>query len=184
MATTGPYLPNLHVAGTVLTNAEITAWIRAIRYEQGVPLAGDEEAPFAVLKQTVAQSLANNVATAVLFDSEAVDTANAHSTSTNTSRWTCPATKTGWFPVTASVGFASNATGDRAAWFQINGAGKFGIAFCPAAGAHQTALSIATVVNLTPGDFLEVGAEQYSGGALNTDLTFPARMSIYQRRVQ
>src|SRR6266496_1428791 len=98
--------------------------------------------PRVQLRQTVVQSLANNTHPAITFDTEDIDSDNAHSTVTNTSRVT-PVT-TGWWRCSGAVGYAGNALGIPAVTRDI-------------------------FVNGTT-DFIELFGFQDSGAALNTDV--------------
>lgn len=121
--------------------------------------------------QGVAQSIPASTWTALSLDTEAVDSYNGHSTSSNTSRWTCPAGMGGWYTACGIYVAAQNATGNRGARLQVNGNPIAGAAaFVLAAGAtNATGISTPTRdVRLTPGDYIEVAGWQGSGGALNT----------------
>lgn len=69
--------------------------------------------------QTVSQSIPNNVFTSVTLDSEQVDSAGGHSTSTNTSRYT--AQYAGWYDKGGGACFAASVSGRRLAQAAING---------------------------------------------------------------
>lgn len=186
MSTTGPYTQALAVSGTVITSTWADQVVRQLGYLTGTPLTGDDERPYAVIRQTVAQALTSGASAAVLFDAEDIDTNNGHSTTSNTSRWTCPSGKPGWFLFTYSAGFVSNATGDRLAWVSITGgAARYGVCLNSAAGAHQTYLTGADRVFLNAGDYLQLNVEQYSGGSLNTDVALGGcRLTVAQERMQ
>lgn len=186
MSTTGPYAQTLPVAGTVIAVSWADQVVRQLGYLTGTPLTGDDERPYAVIRQTVAQALTSGASAAVLFDAEDIDTNNGHSTTSNTSRWTCPTGKSGWFSATYSAGFVSNATGDRRAWMSITGGStQYGESIASAAGAHQTFLSGADRFFLNAGDYVQLNLVQYSGGSLNTDISVAGcRLTIVQERMQ
>lgn len=185
MSTTGPYQPQYPVTGTVISVAWAEVLLRAVNYLQGLPLTGDDERPYAVLRQTVAQATTSGASGVVLMDHEDIDTNNGHSTSSNTSRWTCPAGKGGWYHGTYVAGFVSNATNDRAAWMSVSGSGRYGQDISSAAGGRQTYLGGSDRFFLSPGDYVELNVEQFSGSSLNTDVAAGGcRMTIVQERMQ
>lgn len=132
------------------------------------------------LRQTVAQSLTNTVWGAITFTTEDVDTAGAHDTVTNPSRWTCPAS--GWYWIGGGVGFAANTTGIRGVRFAINGTAVNGSESLAGAspsgsvGNRQPARSM--LIQLTAGQYLEMEAFQSSGGALNTSVASTEQPSL------
>jgi hypothetical protein len=129
--------------------------------------------PRVVLRQTVAQSLANNAYTSVTFDTEDVDSDNAHSTASNTSRVT--ANTPGYWRASGSIGFAGNTAGRRATRWAVNGTALNGgqILLGPATWTGLAvgipAVTRDVFLNGT-GDYLELQAFQDSGGALNSDV--------------
>lgn len=123
----------------------------------------------AKLRQTAAQSLANNTLVAINFDAEDLDTDNAHSTVSNTSRFTAP--YAGWYRAGGVVWFAGNATGLRYARWLVNGAEVNGslTGYNTVPNASSIGITLpSTLIFLNAGDYLEMGASQTSGGALNT----------------
>jgi hypothetical protein len=128
--------------------------------------------PVCELRQTVAQSVANNTDTPLSMDAEEIDTDNMHSTVTNTSRVT--AQTAGRFQLSGGTSYASNTTGRRAASYRLNGAPMLGTqAAITAAGAtadvQPTGRTLTTYLNV--GDYVELVAYQDSGGSLNTQVT-------------
>jgi hypothetical protein len=115
-------------------------------------------------------SIANNVRTALTFNSEIFDTDAFHSTSSNTSRITIPSGLAGKYQVNASVVWSSNGTGFRTFDISKNGATYqwspqvAGNASLGAAGSP-----FSTVIDLAVGDYLEIFALQTSGGSLNVN---------------
>jgi hypothetical protein len=114
------------------------------------------------------QSINDATPTFLSFADEAYDTDSYHDNSTNPTRLTIP--EDGWYQVSASAVFASNATGYRRIQIFLNGVGFVGR---PAALQNAT-VGIATsmavtsaAVLLTAGDYLEMEVTQTSGGALN-----------------
>jgi hypothetical protein len=123
-------------------------------------------------RQTSTQSLTSGAGTAILLDTEDVDNDNGHSTVTNTSRYT--AQTAGRFQVSGGVGYASNATGARLAFFAINAGNNngSGTELAAVGGGAVTLVPARTkTVFLNVGDYVELFGLQSSGGALGTDVT-------------
>jgi len=123
-------------------------------------------------RQSVAQSLTSAVFAPVTFDLEDVDNYSGHSTVTNTSRYT--AQVAGWYLCSGTVAFTGNATGRRASDWMKNGSVLNGSQLASAPGV-STAVEIPAatmLITLGVGDYVEIGAYQESGGALNTDVAF------------
>lgn len=110
----------------------------------------------------------SGTAQALTFDSERFDRLAMHSTSSNTSRITIP---TGWggiYQIGASVAFTANATGYRQISIKVNGSTDIVFQNAPTTGsAINHRLSAQTIYYLNAGDYIEVYANQTSGGALN-----------------
>ena len=160
-------LPTTHTfsAGEVVTDTTMNNNITAVLNFLMAP-------PIVQARQTVAQSLPNNTATVLTFDSEDVDSSGMHSTVTNTGRLT--AVYPGWYAHLPGYSQAANATGQRVMSIQVNGTVVNG------SGADQTSAvaAISTrgigrpmLIFLNVGDFSELSALQNSGGALNTAVT-------------
>lgn len=151
------------VSGEVVTAAYFNANVRdAGNFFVAVPIAE--------LRQTTNQSIPSATYTALLFDSEDVDSDNAHSTVTNTSRYT--AQTSGWFRFDGGCSFAANATGRRIlAWFKngsiINGNT---VMLGNAGGGATTDIPARSKLIQMNGstDYVELSAYQESGGALLT----------------
>lgn len=114
------------------------------------------------------QSIANNTWTSLNIDTEVYDSDNGHSTVTNNSRYTVQVA--GTYLVTGSVGYAANATANRAIRFAVNGtaiAGSF-VKCAPADTSGSTGLVTVAQVVCIVGDYIEVMANQNSGAALLT----------------
>jgi hypothetical protein len=109
------------------------------------------------------------------FDSEADDSANLHSTVTNSSRMTAPVA--GVYLVTANVRFASNGTGYRQVLFLVNGGTLHGDDIRAAVSGVVTDVVTSARVSLAAGDYVEVQVGQTSGGALNVEVAGGARIS-------
>lgn len=99
------------------------------------------------------------------FDSERFDNGSLHSTSANTGRLTFPIT--GLYMVGAHIVFASNSTGIREVSIRLNGATFIVLDNRMAVNGDDTEIALATIYQFAAGDYVEVGANQTSGGALN-----------------
>ncbi|MEW2302579.1 hypothetical protein AB0958_21845 [Streptomyces sp. NPDC006655] len=131
---------------------------------------------------TVSQNLASSTTSTVLnLDTELIDTDGAHSTTTNTSRFTCQTA--GWYYITGSVCFATNSSGTRTLNIFLNGAGVVGAAnqVAPSASNGTSVLS-STFVQLNVGDYVELAAWQNSGSSLGTSTStaIATTMCVYR----
>jgi hypothetical protein len=103
------------IAGDVLTAADLMTYAMK---QSGKPCA--------VIHKSGSQACAISTNTALLFDVEDFDTDAAHSTVSNTSRYTVQTA--GKYSVAASViwgGTVTTTQGIRDAWFAVNGAGGY-----------------------------------------------------------
>jgi hypothetical protein len=139
--------------------------------------------PIAELRQTSAQTLSNATSTALLFDTEDVDSAAGHSTSSNTSRYT--AVYDGWYQLSGGAGFAANTTGVRLLLWQVNGTSlPQGGAIIGATSALVARVAARTVhAYLNVGDYVELSAYQSSGGNLAMSVSVGDQPSMSVRWV-
>lgn len=122
--------------------------------------------PYCKVTGTGAQSIPDAAATVILWDDEVQDAASFHSTSSSTEQVQVPVP--GWYRVTATGQFASNATGYRRMDVLVNGAQTAGGTVCVnAVNGDVTALSTSLDVYLLPSQNVRVEVTQNSGGALN-----------------
>jgi hypothetical protein len=129
--------------------------------------------PLAVLTGTGTLSLTDNTWTALpLTGTEVYDPLGGHSTTVNTSRFTVPVGQGGWWQCTATTRIDSS-TGRRGCEIRVNGAdvGRSQQIFYATSGAFIFG-SVPTIVQLAAGDYVEAGAMQNTGGALNCNLSF------------
>lgn len=148
------------VAGAILT---ATQWNTNVRDAINFILTP----PMAILKQSGSQSLANNTWTTLTFDGEELDRDNMHNNTTNNSRAT--AQTAGYYDIDAIYAAPTNATGARATRLQVNAANVGGrSSSVMAASNFQTGVLISGPVYLNVGDYVEIQANQLSGGALST----------------
>jgi hypothetical protein len=111
----------------------------------------------------------NTTDTAITFSSELYDTDSIHSTSSNTSRFTVPTGKGGYWLVCFNATFAYvNTTGYRQIRLAKNGTitGSEPAPAMPANAGEET-LGAAMVLSLSAGDYIEMYTWQNSGGNLN-----------------
>jgi hypothetical protein len=121
---------------------------------------------FSYWQNTTAQSLPNNTATAIQWDTRGADSDTGFA-SGNPTRFT--ATVTGWYEISGTAVFAANNTGARTAQFAVNGAAvPYGLSQGAAVASVRTALSAQIIYHLAAGDFVELWATQTSGAALGT----------------
>lgn len=140
--------------------------------------------PLAVLRQSVAQAaLVSGTYTDVLMDTEDIDRDGAHSTVTNTNRFT--AVTAGWYEVEATVSFAANATGIRVARLNVTTVGAVSTQYVlyngPSNGATSTATYNGTqTVFLGVGDWVGLQARQDSTAnlLLNISADATSRMTV------
>lgn len=151
--------PITFVASNVLSAAQLNTNVRdAVNFLIAPPAA--------VLRNSAAQSLTTATWTPLTWDTEDLDSDNAHSTVTNTARYT--AVTAGWYLVTGNVEFVANATGIRQARI-TDGTTVFGGQNAVSASAGgTTTLSVSAMVFLAAAAFVQFEAYQTSGGALNT----------------
>lgn len=149
----------------------LAAWGDNVRdnivWQAGDGASGNPK-PMCRVYRTTAQSIPSATWTAVTFNAERYDTANMHSTSSNTSRLTVPSGAAGVYQFTASAVFAANGTGGRLIRLRLNTGLVIGGEFLyPTSGTYLTGMLAVAEYKLSAGDFVEVEVYQDSGGALN-----------------
>ena len=147
--------------GQVLTVAAgIPSW--------ATPAAGGFVGVKAIKSAT--QSISNNTDTAVTFaGTDTFDTDGYHDPASNNTRFTIPSGKGGYYLVTGNWGFASNATGNRECYFNLNGSFGFIGGGIPAQPTSATVGTYSFIANFSVGDYIEMYVNQTSGGALNAN---------------
>lgn len=151
------------VAGEIVTAAYMNTNVRdAGNFFVAVPIAE--------LRQATLQSVANSTFVALSFDVSDLDTDSGHSNTTNNTRYT--GKTAGWFQVSGSAVFATNATGARGTLWAKNGtaATSAGTLLASSGGAFNTWVPAKVKhiqLNGTT-DYIELQGFQSSGGALNT----------------
>lgn len=155
--------------GNFLTGALWTAQVKAaMDFLMG---SGTNGVPRFKGYASTAQSLATGTTdTPITLDTEDYDSDNGHSTSTNTSRYTIQVA--GTYAIAATLAIATNATGNRKAGININGANARGGAVqAPGFASNSWCTAVYTEQPLSVGDYVELVGWQTSGGALSTSAT-------------
>ena len=147
---TGTY-PNPTIAGGAVGTANFSGSIPAVR-----------------VSRSAGELIPDNHFTALTFDTEDYDTADLHSTTTDTSRLTAPVA--GIYRVSALLNWNENPNGDRVVVLARNG--FFG---SPPVQNQQQGIpdrpvtaEVSTEIKLAAGDYVEWIVFQRSGGPLNT----------------
>ena len=129
-------------------------------------------APHVRVTHSTTQSIAHNTQTALAFDTETYDVGGLHDNSTNNSRLT--ATVAGLYVISGSVNFALSAGGTRRmAAIRFNGTLNVGHNTSPVTASNWTPTTASAHYRLAVGDYVELMADQDTGGALSTNNTFP-----------
>lgn len=123
--------------------------------------------PAAHVSHSATQSLTNATNTTLAFNGESFDTDTMHDNTTNNSRLTI--NTTGRYMYGADITFASNATGSRHVWVNLNPVGDRARASGRAADDLAHTENVVNYDNtFTAGShFITCLARQSSGGALN-----------------
>jgi hypothetical protein len=115
-------------------------------------------------------SLTTATLTILTLDSERVDVGGGHSTAVNTGRFTVPAGGGGFYHLTGCASFAGNATGFRELRLVLNGATSIAMQrLTTVSAAASTVVQVSADYQLVAGDYVEMRAQQTSGGALNVE---------------
>ena len=118
------------------------------------------------LTKTANQSTSNVTLTTISWDSENFDTDGFHDNVTNNSRITIPSGKAGKYLFTSIINWNNNATGYREVRFTKNGTAQ-SYANIAATPTGEAGTVITQILNLAVADYVEIKAEQSSGGALD-----------------
>lgn len=165
MALIIPYVEQSWVDGVSLASAA-----RLTVIEDGIHNVS--QAPAVRATHNTTQSLTSGVDTTLAFNTDRFDQAGGasstmHDTVTNNSRLTC--LYAGVYQITAGVRFAANATGIRQLKIRLNNTADLMIQNQNALSSGTTIMIITTLYPLAVNDFVEVVANQTSGGALNVE---------------
>jgi hypothetical protein len=131
------------------------------------PAAGASFVGASVTKDGTAQSLSNATYTAIVYQTEDYDTDTFHSTSSNTSRFTIPAGKSGKYLFTVVVNFATDNAGDRRLAIYKNGSAVLYAVGITSTNNSDTRIGTSVVYNLVATDYIEIFAFQNSGTSIN-----------------
>ena len=116
------------------------------------------------VKDSGNQSISNSTYTAVTWNTEWFDTDAYHSTSSNTSRFTIPSGKAGYYFITGRLDYQAGSGGNRRALIYKNGSSVAGASFIFGNNTEQT-VQINTILNLAVGDYVELYTFQNFGSA-------------------
>lgn len=166
MARTVP-VPVTEVPGNFITSALWTAQVAAtMNWTMG---SGSNGPPrfkgYATSAQTITSGSGSD--TPISLDTEAYDSDNGHSTTTNTSRYVIQVA--GTYLILATGAFDINATGNRKVGINVNGANALGGAFTgPSMSSNSWVASVGVYQALNVGDYVELVMWQTSGANLVT----------------
>jgi hypothetical protein len=173
-------LPALPVPATVASGMPITGslWNAQV----GAFYTWFTAGPYAVFKQTAAQSFANGAWTAITWQSIAIDTHGGWALA-NPSRYT--AAVPGWYRVTAQADFTASASGGfRSIAIQVNGVNDAAHRFAKqqlqsyGSASFDDARWTSTVVRLNVGDYVEAIVYASSGAGTLAAVDGQPRMSV------
>lgn len=161
-------VPHTWSAGDYATSTALQTLTDSLLWWMGSATSTGAHRPLLRVRNTVGFSLATSgTPAAIPLDTEDSDTDSWHSTVTNTSRFT--AQTAGRLRLAGQAQFAANATGVRVVFLALNGAELVGTRTEVAAASGTLPTCIATVPDVIPmvvGDYVELWANQTSGGAL------------------
>lgn len=125
--------------------------------------------------KSTTQSTTGGADTAVTWDTESYDTDGYHSNSTNNARLTAP--MDGYYRIGGRVEWAANTTNRRSLGYRVNG-GTFIIMSKLVASDNGNFQSFSDEIFLSANDYVEIMANQDSGGALNLNASSFATISF------
>jgi hypothetical protein len=134
-------------------------------------------APVTVLNTPASQSLASTTSTAIIWSTPVLDNYTAWGAG-NPTRVTPKVA--GWYEINGSVSFAANATGYRVAQISKNGSTNQAQTSTTNAGAvANTVVQVTGLVQFNGStDYIELVANQASGGALATTSSLLTSLSV------
>jgi hypothetical protein len=162
------------------SGANGTVTVTTVRLRVVLVSAQSASSDAARLYKSASQSLPSGAETVLTFDREEYNTlgSSLHSTTTNPSRINC--VRAGRYLVTALVVFDPSATGVRYVAIHkngsLNGLGSYQQA--NQVGGNSTGLPGTWILDLVPGDYVEIAAYQDSGGPLNAFGDTPVHTSV------
>lgn len=122
-----------------------------------------------VIRPDSGQGISNATATAILCQTEEIDTSGFHSTSVNTARMTIPAGLAGKYMFSVRGAFQSNATGSRVIYVYKNGVEAAAFALKTGQTGTFFIAGLTHVCTAAVNDYFEMYMYQDSGGSLNTE---------------
>ena len=153
--------PKTWSVGDVLTAADLNTYNR-----DNVKWLGGDKPHCRVRNSTTISHTSTGNYQALTFDTERVDVGPMHDTSSNTGRLTVPSGGGGFYAIGGCIEFFANATGRRG--IQVRRNGTTVIARNESSiGGNDHPITIATVYQLSAGDYVELMGLQASGGNLN-----------------
>jgi hypothetical protein len=114
---------------------------------------------------------ANSTLVTLTFNTEKYDTSSFHDNTTNTSRFTIPSGKAGYYECSLLFAFEANSTGFRRVEIHKNGTKVYQTDNSGNGGGSTDTKSISAVLNLAVGDYIEYKVTQNSGGNLTCYVT-------------
>lgn len=157
--------PRTWVSGEIVTAANMNTHVR-----DNMKAIGGADKAWCRVYNSATQSIPDNAITAVTFDSEQSDVQAMHSTSSNTSRITVPASWGGPYLIGSQVNFAGVAASDIAAAIRINNVNDLIYGTGVTSTVITGGIPLCTLNTLAAGDYVETRVYQKSGAALNTAL--------------
>jgi hypothetical protein len=109
-------------------------------------------------------SISDSTSTALTFNSERWDNNEIHNDA-DTAKLRCR--ETGLYSIILNISFASNATGRRNVWIELNGSDIIASVEVEPSQSDTTRIVVSTQYRLEKGDYLKAKVYQSSGGALN-----------------
>lgn len=160
MAWTDP--PDKTVAAAGPTAADWNTYVRD-------NIAALRVRPMCRVRRTTTQSIPNATWTTITWDAERYDTANMHSTSSNTDRIVAPIA--GMYEIIAHALIAISTSPDRIIGLMLNGVTEIARSRYPLQIAFAARLHVATQVYLNAGDYVTCRVYQSNGSALNLQVS-------------
>lgn len=133
-----------------------------------------------VRAQLTTQSISHNSWTNVLWNDESYDTNNQHSTAVNPERFNSVATTTAAHIMTATIGFAAAAAGERGVRIVNNTGDVLAAQLHNAASTNFTFVNVALFDRIPVGGWWAVQAYQSTGSPLNILAGAPCRVTFGQ----
>ncbi|MDG4799058.1 hypothetical protein [Micromonospora sp. WMMD980] len=167
------------------SHARIWEHLQTLAQDVNTLLLGVNAPAMAMLRCSSGQMIPNNNFVSVNMQSEDLDTANGHSTSSSTSRYVVQTA--GWYRLAGGVTFVGNGTGRRGTRWLKNGTNPVdgGDVLIAAAGTGAGGPPASSpLVLLQAGDYIELQVFQDSGSslALVTSAANHTWMSVEWRR--